>query len=195
VRRSVGGAHLSVGFSLGGAVAAISPSIGLSQTLILVKPFDSCEAAARDLFWSAPVGPLLRNRMPTIEVVCGSNVPTALITARRDTIVPNRCSVRLRAAIKNSVFSPIDVVHIDLCDHPDFAKAAREALRVEATSGESLDAHGSNLTLVLIRIVDGRNQPQFCRFLYSEIASGPTASEAICERVKSTHSCRSNSYR
>jgi hypothetical protein len=40
--------------------------------------------------------------------------------------------------------------------------------------------------LVLIRIVDGRNQPQFCRFLYSEIASGPTASEAICERVKST---------
>jgi hypothetical protein len=41
---------------------------------------------------------------------------------------------------------------------------------------------------VLIRIVDGRNQPQFCRFLYSEIASGPTASEAICERVKSTQS-------
>jgi len=98
----------------------------------------SREAVARDLFWSAPVGSLLRNRMPTIEVVCGSNVPTALITARRDTIVPNRCSVRLRAAIKNSVFSSFDVGHIDLYDRPDFAKTAREALRLgRATSGET----------------------------------------------------------
>ena len=82
--------------------------------MILVTPFDSREAVARDLFWSAPVGSLLRNRMPTIEVVCGSNVPTALITARRDTIVPDRCNVRLRMAIKNSVFSSIDGISISM---------------------------------------------------------------------------------
>jgi pimeloyl-ACP methyl ester carboxylesterase len=137
VRRSVGGPILLVGFSLVDAVAAdIAKHRPLSDS-ILVRPFDSREAVALDLFWSAPVGSLLRNRMPTIEVVCGSNVPTALITARRDTIVPNRCSARLRAAIKNSVFSSIDVGHIDLCDHLDFAKAVREALRVEATSDET----------------------------------------------------------
>jgi len=77
--------------------------------------------------------------MPTIEFVRGSNVPTALITAGRDAFVPKRHSAPLRAAIENLVFErSIDAGHNDLYDHPDFAKAAREALmRVEATSGES----------------------------------------------------------
>ena len=105
----------------------------------MVTPFDSLEAVASDLYWWAPVGPLLRNRMPTIEFVRGSNVPTALITAERDTIAPKRRSAPLRAAIRNLVFErAIDAGHNDLYDHPDFAKAAQEALmRVEATSGET----------------------------------------------------------
>ena len=67
--------------------------------------------------------------MPTVEFVRGSNVPTALITAERDTIAPKRRSAPLRAAIKNLVFErSIDAGHNDLYDHPDFTKAAREAL-------------------------------------------------------------------
>jgi pimeloyl-ACP methyl ester carboxylesterase len=95
--------------------------------LILVTPLDSLEAVARDLCWWAPVGPLLHNRMPTIEFVRGSPAPVALTTAERDTIAPKRRSAPLRAAIRNLVFeTAIDAGHNDLYDHPDFAPAARE---------------------------------------------------------------------
>ena len=135
-----GGTILPVGFSIGAAVAAYLARHRPVAGLILVTPFDSLEAVARDLYWWVPVGPLLRNRMPTIEFVRGSNVPTALIIAERDTIVPKRRSASLRAAIRNLVFErSIDAGHNDLYDHPDFAQAAREALmRVEGASGEAL---------------------------------------------------------
>jgi hypothetical protein len=35
--------------------------------MILVTPFDSLEALARDLYPWAPVGLLLRHRMPTVD--------------------------------------------------------------------------------------------------------------------------------
>jgi uncharacterized protein len=130
---------LPVGFSIGAAVAAYLARHRPVAGLILVTPFDSLEAVACDLYWWAPVGPLLRNRMPTIEFVRGSNVPTALITAERDAIAPKRRSVPLRAAIRNLVFErSIDAGHNDLYDHPDFTAAAEEALtRVEAASSEA----------------------------------------------------------
>ena len=89
--------------------------------------------------WWAPVGPLLRNRMPTIEFVRGSPAPTTLIIAERDTIVTKRRSAPLRAAISNLVFErAIDAGHNDLYDHPDFPPMARELLAmVEAASGET----------------------------------------------------------
>ncbi len=79
--------------------------------------------------------------MPTIEFVRGSLVPTALITAERDTIVPARRSTPLRLVIGNLVFErTIDAGHIDLYDHPAFAVAMREALTmIEAVSVEALE--------------------------------------------------------
>ena len=94
------------------------------------------EALARDLYWWIPVGPLLRHRMPTIDFVRGSPVPSALVVAERDTIVPPRRSAALRAAIQNLVFeAAIDAGHNDLYSRPAFAAAMREALaRIEAAS-------------------------------------------------------------
>ena len=107
--------------------------------LILVTPFESLEAVAGDLYWWAPIQLLIRNRMPTIEFVRGSNVPTALITAEHDTIASKRRSAPLRGAVRNLVFErSIDAGHNDLYDHPNFAKAAREALmETEATPRET----------------------------------------------------------
>jgi uncharacterized protein len=130
---------LPVGFSIGAAVAAYLARHRPVAGLIMVTPFDSLETVARDHYWWAPVGPLLRNRMPTIEFVRGSLAPTALIIAERDTIVPKRRSAPLRAAIRNLVFErAIDAGHNDLYDHPYFTPAARDALtRVEAASNET----------------------------------------------------------
>jgi uncharacterized protein len=125
-----------VGFSLGSGVAAYLAQHRSVAGLILVTPFDSLEALARDLYWWAPVGPLLRHHMPTIEFVRGSPTPTALIIAKHDAVVPARRSAALRPVIKNLVLDrTIDAGHNDIYDHPDFAAAMREALaKIEAFS-------------------------------------------------------------
>ena len=127
---------VAVGFSIGAGVAAHLARHRPAAGLILVTPFDSLEALARDHYWWAPVGLLLRHRMPTIDFVRGSPVPTAVVVAERDTIVPARRSVALRAAIQNLVFeAAIDAGHNDLYSRPAFAAAMREALAsIEAAS-------------------------------------------------------------
>ena len=130
---------VAVGFSIGSGVAAHLARHRPAAGLVLVTPFDSLEALARDLYWWAPVDPLLRHRMPTIDFVRGSPVPTALIVAERDAIVPARRSTPLRAAIENLVFeAAIDAGHNDLYGRPAFAAAMREALaRIEVASGRA----------------------------------------------------------
>jgi pimeloyl-ACP methyl ester carboxylesterase len=125
-----------VGFSIGSGVAAYLARHRPAAGLILVTPFDSLETLARDLYWWAPVGLLLRHRMPTIEFVRGSVAPTALILAAHDAVVPARRSAPLRPAIKNLVFErTIDAGHNDIYDRPAFAEAIREAVaRIEALS-------------------------------------------------------------
>ena len=70
-----------------------------------------------------------------------SNVPTALIVAERDAIVPARRSTPLRAAIPNLVFErAIDAGHNDLYDRPAFAEAMRQALAtIDKVSGQALE--------------------------------------------------------
>jgi hypothetical protein len=69
-------------------------------------------------------------------LVRGSPVPTALVVADHDTIVPAKHSMALRRAIANLVFKAgIDAGHNDLYGRPAFAAAMREALaRIEAAS-------------------------------------------------------------
>ena len=76
----------------------------------------------------------------TVDFVRGSAVPTALIVAGRDTIVPPRRSAALRAAIPNLVFEvAIDAGHNDLYGRSTFAAAMREALaRIGAASGRAV---------------------------------------------------------
>jgi hypothetical protein len=120
------------------ALPKIANAIGHQTGLILVTPFDSLEALARDLYWWAPVGLLLRHRMPTIDFMRGSPVPTALVVAERDSIVPARRSMALRPAIANLVFEgAIDAGHDDLYGHPAFAAAMREALARVEVSGQA----------------------------------------------------------
>ena len=133
---------VAVGFSIGSGVAAYLAQHRPVAGLVLVTPFDLLEALALalDLYWWTPVGLLFRHRIRTIEFVRDSLVPTALIAAERDKVVPARRSAPLRAAIKNLVFElDIDSGHNDIYDHPAFAAAMREALtRIEAGRAEAL---------------------------------------------------------
>ncbi len=132
---------VAIGFSIGSGVAAYLARHRSAAGLVLVTPFDSLEALARDLYWWAPAGLLLRHRMPTIDFLRGSPLPTALIVAERDTVVPARRSMPLRPAIANLVFeSTIHAGHNDLYERPAFAAAMREALaRIEAAPGHAFE--------------------------------------------------------
>jgi pimeloyl-ACP methyl ester carboxylesterase len=127
---------VAIGFSIGSGVAAHLARQRPTAGLILVTPFDSLKALAQDHYWWAPVGLLLRHRMPTIDLVRETFVPTALITAEQDTIVPARRSAPLRSAIRNLVLERvIDAGHNDLYDHPAFTLAMRDAIsKIEVAS-------------------------------------------------------------
>jgi uncharacterized protein len=126
---------VAVGFSIGSGAAAYLARHRPVSGAILVTPFDSLEALARDHFPWAPVRLLLQHRMPTIDFLREASAPVAILAAGRDTIVPPSRTEPLRSASRNLVFDRTldDAGHNDLYDHPAFPRLMREALaRIEA---------------------------------------------------------------
>ena len=122
---------IAVGFSIGSGVAAhLAHHRALAGT-ILVTPFDSLEALAKEHFSWAPVSLLLRHRMPSLDLLRDRPTPTALIVAGRDTIVPARRSEPLRGAIPNLILDRTipEAGHNDLYGNPSFVAAMNEAVR------------------------------------------------------------------
>ena len=124
------GRVIAVGLSIGGGVAAHLAARRSLAGLILVSPFDSLEALAREHYPWAPVGWLLRHNMSTLETVGGLATPIALIAAERDTIVPPRRTEAVRRAIPTLVLDRTiaQADHNDLYHRPDFRAAMVEAL-------------------------------------------------------------------
>jgi pimeloyl-ACP methyl ester carboxylesterase len=142
---STPGRMVAVGFSIGAGVAAYLARHRPLAGTILVTPFDSLERLARDHYPWAPVGLLLRHRLPTVDFVRATPTPTALIAAGRDRVVPARRSEPLRRAAPRLVFdrTVADAGHNDLYHHPAFAEAMHAALaRIEATAGKGAGATG-----------------------------------------------------
>jgi pimeloyl-ACP methyl ester carboxylesterase len=126
---------VAVGFSIGSGAAAYLARHRPISGAILVTPFDSLEALARDHFPWAPVRLLLQHRMPTIDFLREASAPVAILAAGRDTIVPPSRTAPLRSAIRNLVFDHTldDAGHNDLYDRPAFPRLMREGLaQIEA---------------------------------------------------------------
>jgi hypothetical protein len=121
---------VAVGLSLGASVAAHLASRRPLAGLVMVSPFDSLQALAREHFPWAPVPWLLRHHMHTTEFVRHLRTPTALIAAGRDTIVSPRRTEPVRQAIPNLVFDRTitQAGHNDLYHRPEFRAAMKEAL-------------------------------------------------------------------
>ncbi|BCH13220.1 alpha/beta hydrolase [Mesorhizobium sp. L-2-11] len=120
---------VAIGLSIGAAVAADLATARQLRGIAMVTPFDSLrELAAHHYPW-LPVRFLLRHRMEAAEALRDLDVPTAVITAENDTIVPAARSAPLRAAARD-LRSHIVIAagHNDLYDHPDFASALRASV-------------------------------------------------------------------
>jgi uncharacterized protein len=125
------------GFSIGAGPAAYLASRRPVAGLILVTPFDSLDALAREHYRWAPVGWLLRHRMDIREFARSQSAPTALIAAGQDTIVPPRRTEPVRRAIPRLVLDRTiaGTGHNDLYGHPAFEKAMIDALRAIEQAG------------------------------------------------------------
>jgi pimeloyl-ACP methyl ester carboxylesterase len=129
---------VAVGLSIGAGPAAHLASRRSIAGLILVTPFDSLSALAREHYPWAPVDLLLRHRMDVAAAVAASATPLALIAAEQDTIVSPRRTEPLRKAARNLVLDRIVIGagHNDLYDRREFVTAMREALSlIEADNG------------------------------------------------------------
>ena len=121
---------IAVGFSIGSGVAAQLAGERPLDGLILVTPFDSLKAVAAGHYPFLPVGALFRHDMDAAAALKDSKVPTAIVAAERDTIIPPRRTEALRSKIGNVVFDRTipGAGHNDLYHRPEFRDAMKAAL-------------------------------------------------------------------
>ena len=138
VQDSLGAKRIvGVGFSIGTGVAASMASKRPVAGLILVSPFDSLRTLASDHFPWLPVKWLFRHDMESADDLRATTIPTAVIAAEHDTIIPPSRTAAVREAISAPVLDQTiaGAGHNDIYDHADFHAAMVTALeRIGAAS-------------------------------------------------------------
>ncbi len=119
-----------VGISIGSGVAAGLAARRPVDGAILVTPFDSLEAVARDRFPWLPVGWLIRHKLPSADFLSRSDVPVAIVAASHDGVVPPARTAALSASVRNLVHHVTlpGTHHNDIAYHPRFRAEMRLAL-------------------------------------------------------------------
>ncbi len=129
---------VAVGLSVGAG-----PAVHLAHSrpvagLILVTPFDTLQALAREHYPWLPVRLLLRHRMDVAGALAAVSEPVAVISASDDTIVPSRRTEAVRSSARNLVFDEVieNAGHNDIYDRASYRRAMQEALSlIETVSG------------------------------------------------------------
>ncbi len=121
---------IAVGFSIGSGVAAVLAQKRPLSGLILVTPFDSLKAVASGHYPFLPVGALFRHDIDAGKALKRSKVPTAIVAAADDTLIPPRRTDALRASVGNLRFDRTirGAGHNDVYYNPRFHQAMHEAL-------------------------------------------------------------------
>lgn len=121
---------VAAGFSIGSGVAVHLARERTLDGLLLITPFDSLAVLAAHHFPWVPAARLIHNPMRNAELLRGLNVPTAIIAAEHDELIPRESTSEIRGAAKKMVYSRTikDATHNDIYRREDFATAMREAL-------------------------------------------------------------------
>lgn len=121
-----------VGRSLGSGVAVQLASQRPVSRLVLITPYDSIENVAAGRFPWAPVRWLLKDRYRSAAVAGALRVPTLLMLAGNDQLIPRDSSERLATAFAPGV-ARLEVLagagHNDISLHPRYLALLVEALR------------------------------------------------------------------
>jgi hypothetical protein len=106
-----------IGRSLGSSIAIYAASQRSSIGLVLVSPFDSLAAVGQSHYPIFPVKLLMRNPFPSIDYVAGIEVPTLIIMAENDNVVPRKHSL----AVVEAWRGPPTTVTIPATSHNDIS--------------------------------------------------------------------------
>lgn len=120
----------ALGISLGSGVAGFLSKERSLKGVILVTPYDSIEAVAKQSYPWLPVGLLLKHRFNTVDAMAGNSTPVAIIAAEQDQVIKPERTAILRSAIGNLVFDETieGGGHADIYAMPAYPKALRAAL-------------------------------------------------------------------
>lgn len=121
---------VAVGFSIGSGVAIHLARERPLDGLLLVTPFDSLAALAAHHFPWVPAAKLIHNPMRNADLLRGLAVPSAVIAAELDEVIPQERTSEIRGATKKMVYSRTikGANHNDIYRREEFATAMREAL-------------------------------------------------------------------
>lgn len=84
-----------IGRSLGSGVASYLAAHRSISRLVLVTPFDSIESMARQRYRYFPVSLMLKDRFRSVDYVAAIDVPTLVVLAENDLVVPFNHSMAL----------------------------------------------------------------------------------------------------
>jgi alpha-beta hydrolase superfamily lysophospholipase len=138
----------AAGFSLGSAVAAYLSAQRALAGVLLVTPFDSIEAVAKQTYFWLPVGLLLKHKFRSAEFMRDNPTPAAVISAEHDGVVKPARTEALVRRLDNLVFRVMiqDGSHSSLYALPayedalDAAFAALERAAAEASASAARQA-------------------------------------------------------
>jgi pimeloyl-ACP methyl ester carboxylesterase len=130
VRRVRPDRTIVTGFSVGTGVAANLSRRRELAGLILVTPFDSLKAVAKNNYPWLPVDLLFEHEFPAGRDLAGGHTPVAIIVAERDEIIPPERTAALRRQIPDLLFDRtiVGAGHNDIYQRSEFRSSLREAL-------------------------------------------------------------------
>ena len=129
---------LLAGFSIGSGVAAALAARRPAAGLLLVTPFDSIEAVARARYPWLPVGRLLRHPFRSDRHLADLDLPTAVIIASHDRVVPAARTEALLRVLRRPVFVETvpDSTHGGLYHTAEIDEVLRRAIGALIAAGE-----------------------------------------------------------
>ena len=132
-----------MGRSLGSGIAIQVAASRPTSALILVTPYDSIINLARRRYSFLPLDWMMSDRYESWKFAPAISVPTLMLLASDDTVVPRASSEALKKSFNQSVLT-FEVVgntsHNDILDSPEFLRLLKRADRPVAGKGDGSKA-------------------------------------------------------
>lgn len=121
-----------IGRSLGSGVAIQVASLRPASRLVLVTPFDSILEIAKERFKYVPISWLLEDKYESSKFAPHISIPTTIIAAEHDVVIPMSSTQRLAPHFKTGIASFIvipGVGHNNISNHPQYMPALLDTLK------------------------------------------------------------------